>query len=126
MTRLAGPIGVIFALLFVMVFARWNGGERVTVELGFYTLYRVPLTYVAFAGLFIGMAVMLLANLHSDLKVRRFLRERLEEEGRTERARIDHYQQDLFRSDPEHELDTPYIAPREAPRDLIHPQPPPD
>lgn len=96
MSRVAGALGVLVVLALVMSFARFNGAERVTLDLGFYTFYRVPLTYVAFGGLFIGMLVMLLAGLHSDLKVRRFLRERLEEEDREERLRIDRYQQDLF------------------------------
>jgi uncharacterized integral membrane protein len=95
-SRLAGAAGVLTVLMLVMVFARWNGGERVTLDLGFYTFYRVPLTYVAFGGLFVGMLVMLAAGLHSDLKVRRFLRERLAEEDLAERRRIDRAQQDLF------------------------------
>jgi uncharacterized integral membrane protein len=79
-----------------MFFARWNGEEIVTLDLGIYTFYRVPLTYVAFGGLFVGMLVMLIAGIHADLKVRRFLRERLEAEDREERRRIDRHQQDLF------------------------------
>jgi hypothetical protein len=47
------------------------------------------------------MVVMLLANLHADLRVRQFLRTRLEEEDREERERIDRHQRDLFRPDPE-------------------------
>ena len=45
-----------------------------------------------------GMFVMLGANVASDLKVRRILRERFAEEDRAERARIfvDLDQQDLF------------------------------
>lgn len=96
MSRLAGAAGVLTVLLLVMVFARWNGGERVTLDLGFHTFYRVPLTYVAFGGLFVGMLVMLAAGLHSDLKVRRYLRERLAEEDLAERRRIDRAQHDLF------------------------------
>lgn len=96
MTRIVGAASVLSVLVLVMFFARWNGDERVTLDLGVYTFYRVPLTYVAFGGLFIGMLVMLLAGLHSDMKVRRFLRERLEEENREELARTDRYQQDLF------------------------------
>ncbi len=97
MSRLTGAAGVLGVLVLVTFFARWNGGERVTLDLGLYTFYRVPLTYVAFGGLFIGMLVMLVAGIHSDLKVRRFLRERLEDEDREERRRIDRNQQDLFR-----------------------------
>ncbi|MSR22768.1 MAG: hypothetical protein EXR92_04375 [Gemmatimonadetes bacterium] len=96
MSRLTGAGGVLVVLVMVMFFARWNGAERVTLDLGFHTFFRVPFTYVAFGGLFIGMLVMLVAGIHSDLKVRRFLRERLEEEDREERRRIDRHQQDLF------------------------------
>ncbi len=99
MSRLAGAAGVLAVLVMVMLFARWNGGERVTVDLGLWTFYGVPLTYVAFASLFIGMLVMLLAGVHADLKVRRFLRERLEAEDREERQRVDRYQRDLFATD---------------------------
>jgi len=98
-SRLAGAAGVLAVLVMVMLFARWNGGERVTVDLGLWTLYGVPLTYVAFGSLFIGMLVMLLAGVHADLKVRRFLRERLEAEDREERQRVDRYQRDLFATD---------------------------
>jgi uncharacterized integral membrane protein len=100
-TRYTGAFSVLLVLVLVMLFARWNGGERVAVDLGFYTFYYVPLTYVAFAGLFLGMLVMLAAGIHSDLKVRNFLRERLREEDRAERERIDRYQRDLFGADDE-------------------------
>jgi uncharacterized integral membrane protein len=101
--RGAGIAGVALVLALVMLFSRWNGAERVTLDLGVWTFYRVPLVYVAFGGIFVGMVVMLLANLHADIRVRRFLRDRLEEEGREERERIDRYQRDLFRPDPDEE-----------------------
>jgi uncharacterized integral membrane protein len=101
LSRLAGTAGVLAVLVLVVLFARWNGGERVTLDLGVWTFYRVPLTYVAFGSLFVGMVVMLLAGLHADLRVRRFLRDRLEEEDRQERARVDRNQRDLFASDAE-------------------------
>lgn len=101
MSRVAGAVAVLLVLLLVMLFARWNAGELVTLNLGFATYFRVPLTYVAFGSLFLGMLVMLLAGIHADLKVRRFLRSRLEEEGRAERRRIDRSQQDLFQSFPQ-------------------------
>lgn len=99
MSRAAGIAGVVAVLGFVMLFARWNGTERVTLDLGLWTFYRVPLVYVAFMFLFVGMLVMLVAGIHSDMKVRRLLRERLADEGRAERERIDRYQQDLFRTE---------------------------
>lgn len=96
MSRIAGVAGVLVVLVLVMLVARWNGGETVTLDLGIWTFYRVPLTWVAFGSLFVGMLVMLLAGLHADLRVRRYLRERLAEEDRAERRRVDRNQRDLF------------------------------
>jgi len=80
-----------------MGFAALNAGQRVTLRLGFLTLYRVPLTAVAFGALILGMLVMLLASIHSDLKVRRILTERLAEETRAEPPGLsDDRQRDLF------------------------------
>jgi uncharacterized integral membrane protein len=97
MIRGAGIGGVALLLAFVMQFSRLNGSQRVTVDLGFWVLYRVPVLYVAFAGVFVGMLVMLLANLHTDLRVRAVLRDRLEEETRADRSWSDLAQRDLFR-----------------------------
>ena len=61
------------------------------------TLYGVPLTVVVFGSVIVGMVVMLVAGVRSDLKVRRVLRARLVEEDRAERERfVDQSQQDLF------------------------------
>ena len=99
MTRFAGAAGVLVVLVLSMAFAALNGGQRVTLRLGIATFYRIPLTGIAFGALILGMLVMLVAGIHSDLKVRRILRERLAEEDRQERARIDHSQRDLFEGD---------------------------
>jgi len=57
----------------------------------------VPLTLIAFASLLVGMLVMLVAGIRSDLKVRSILRARLEAEDLEERRRfVDLDQQDLF------------------------------
>lgn len=97
MSRLVGVAGGLLVLTLAMAFAWLNGAQRVTVRLGFTTLYGVPLTLVAFTGLLLGMVVMLVAGIRSDLKVRRILRERLAEEGREESQRfVDRTQQDLF------------------------------
>jgi uncharacterized integral membrane protein len=80
-----------------MVFAALNGDQRVTLRFGVATLYRVPVTAVVFGALILGVVVMLVAGIHSDLKVRRILRERLAEEDREEKARaVDRSQRDLF------------------------------
>ena len=97
MTRLAGAVGVLLVLLLSIAFAALNGAQQVTLRLGMVTLYRVPVAFVAFAALVIGMLVMLVAGIHSDLKVRRILRDRLAEEDREEKARwVDLDQKDLF------------------------------
>lgn len=98
MSRLVGAAGILVVLVLAMGFAALNGGQRVTLRLGFATFYRVPVTVVAFGSLVLGMVVMLVAGIHSDLKVRRILRERLAEEDRRERARlfVDETQKDLF------------------------------
>ena len=96
MSRIVGLGVALSILVLVMLFARQNGGERVTLDLGFVLFQRIPLTYVAFGSLFLGMLVMLLAGIHADLRVRRFLRERLKEEDWQERQRVDRNQRDLF------------------------------
>jgi hypothetical protein len=79
-----------------ILFAALNGAQQVTLNLGVIVLYGVPLTLVGFTGLIMGMVVMLVAGVRSDLKVRTILRQRLEDEHREERALIDRAQQDLF------------------------------
>ena len=101
MTRFAGLVGVFFVLIFSTVFVTLNGAQRVTIDLGVMVFYRVPVAIIGFGGLLIGMVVMLVAGVHSDLKVRTILRQRLEDEDREERALIDRTQQDLFPAVPE-------------------------
>ena len=101
MTRLLGVLALLCGLLAAMVFAALNGGHRVTLDLWIVTFYRVPVAFVAFGSLFAGMLVMLLAGIHTDLKVRRILKGRLEDEAREERERIDRNQQDLFQVERE-------------------------
>lgn len=85
-----------------MAFASLNSNQRVTLRLGVATYYGVPLTVIAFGGVIAGMLIMLVAGIRSDLKVRRILRARLEDEDREERSRfIDHSQQDLFGEEKE-------------------------
>ena len=97
MSRLAGAAGILVVLALAMGFASLNGGQRVTLRLGFGPLYGVPLTAVAFGGLISGMVIMLVAGIHSDLKVRRILRARLAAEDEEERSRfVDRDQRELF------------------------------
>lgn len=103
MTRFLGLLAVLVVLVGSFAFGSMNAGQRVTVDLGLFVLYRVPVTVVAFGGLFTGMVVMLVAGINTDLKVRGILRRRLEEEDREERARIDRDQRDLFQPETEEE-----------------------
>ncbi len=101
MSRFTGAVIVLVVLFLVILFARGNSAEWVPLNLGILTFERVPLTYVAFGSLFVGMLVMLVAGIHADLKVRSFLRDRLEDEDWKERQRVDRSQRDLFASPPE-------------------------
>lgn len=101
MRSLAGWLAGLILLLLSLGFAVVNGSQRVRVDLAVITLYRVPLALVVFGSLVLGMVIMLLVGVQADLKVRRLLKEKLEEEGREERERIDRFQRDLFRPDPD-------------------------
>lgn len=97
MNRVAGGAGILLVVALSVGFATLNGNQRVTLRLGVATFYGVPLTVVAFGALLTGMVVMLVAGIHSDLKVRRILRERLAQEGLQDQGRfVDQSQQDLF------------------------------
>lgn len=103
MSRLAGVAGVVALLAMVMGFAQLNGSERVTLRLGFVTLYRFPLIGVAFGALLLGMLIMFVTGIHADLRVRRILQERLRAEAEAERGQssaVDRAQQDLFEREP--------------------------
>jgi uncharacterized integral membrane protein len=101
MKRWLAGAGILLVVAISLGFAALNGNQRVTLRLGFATFYAVPLTVVAFGGLLTGMLIMLVAGIHSDLKVRRILRDRLAEEGLREQGRfVDQTQQDLFEGGP--------------------------
>ena len=104
----AGTVALAVAvLLLVMLFTRGNGSERVSLELGIVSFDTVPLAYVVLGSFLVGMLVMMVAGVHTDLRVRRLLRDRLEEEDLRERARLDQVdrnQRDLFLA-PEEEED---------------------
>jgi len=127
MSRLLSVVSVLAVVIFAMAFAAANAGNRVTLELGFVTLYRAPVTLVAFSGLLLGMLVMFAAGIHSDLKVRRILRDRLAEETRKEQRWVDRNQRDLFAQDPEPDR----VADREPgpeaePEPAVEPEVPPE
>ena len=98
MRRLGTVLGTLVVLAGSMAFAGLNGAQQVTLRLGFATFYRTPLPVVVFGSLILGMVVMLVAGIVSDLRVRRILRERLQQEHREEQARffVDRAQTNLF------------------------------
>lgn len=96
MSRWPGVLATVLVVLLAMAFAAGNAGHRVTLNLGFVTLYRTPVTLVAFGGLLVGMLLMFAAGVASDLKVRKILRERFQEEVKKEQSWSDRAQRDLF------------------------------
>ncbi len=81
MRRFAGWLALAAVMVLGAAFAVWNAGRVVSIDLGVVTLSRVPVTYVAFGGMVVGMGVVLAAGINADLKVRRLLRERHLREG---------------------------------------------
>jgi uncharacterized integral membrane protein len=65
------------------LFAYFNGAERVTLRLGFTSLYRVPLSTLVLGAFLLGMLTMFGLSLRHDLRLRRELRARDEERERT-------------------------------------------
>jgi uncharacterized integral membrane protein len=68
-------VGLTLVVLFAGLFAYLNGGERVTLYLGFTTLYRISLVGLVFASFLLGMTVMFVVGIEHDLRVRRLLRQ---------------------------------------------------
>lgn len=64
-------LNFVVAAAVAAAFAIANGGERVTVELGFVTLRSVSLPVVVFGAVLLGMLAVLLAGLRADLQNRR-------------------------------------------------------
>jgi hypothetical protein len=109
MRRFGGWIGLAGILLLGVGFAAANAGRLVTIDLGILTLYRVPVTFVAFGGMVAGMGIMLLAGIHADLKVRDLLRrEGALEDDRGEPPTVDGRREEPLGgtlSDPSRRLD---------------------
>jgi uncharacterized integral membrane protein len=100
---IAGILAGLALLAISLAFAALNQGERVRLDLGFVSFSGVPLSTIVFSAILLGMGIMLVAGIRSDLRVREILRGRLEEEDREERTRVDKAQRDLFRAESEHD-----------------------
>jgi uncharacterized integral membrane protein len=96
LNRLPGIVAAVLVVVAAAWFAALNGAERVTLRLGITTLYYVPLSLVAFGSLLVGMVIMFVVGVRSDLRVRRILRERFMDEEAGEPGRRDRNQVDLF------------------------------
>ncbi len=65
------------------IFSFLNAGERVSIDVGFTTLYRISLVGLVFGSFLLGMVAMFLFGLRHDRRVREALRQR---EARERRA----------------------------------------
>jgi len=102
----SGLIGAVLLLALSAWFAGLNASARVPVDLGLVRFSRVSVPVLVFGAVLLGMLVMLIAGVRSDIHVRRILTERLADEDRMERAWRDRAQQDLFQDVPD-EVESP-------------------
>ena len=78
---------VALAVLLAGAFAYINSGERVSLHLGLFVLFRLPLVALLFVAFLLGMVTMFLIGLRHDKQVRRVLRQyQVQEESRPWRA----------------------------------------
>ncbi len=100
------------ALVLLIAFASAHFSQRVTLDIGLFTLRDVPLPFALYGAVILGMGVMLLIGLRADLKTRQLLRryqalaelERAAREAETGKGeeRAASPQEDLFRvADPD-------------------------
>jgi uncharacterized integral membrane protein len=62
----------LFAIVVVSgLFSYLNAGQRVTLHLGFTTLYRLSLSHIVLGAFLLGMVTMFLVGLRNDLRLRR-------------------------------------------------------
>ncbi len=82
MKRVLNWLGLGVVILLGVCFSIANAGRAVTLELGLFALHDVPVTFVAFGGMVVGMGIVLIAGMKADLRVRQLLRERYMEDRR--------------------------------------------
>ena len=76
MRRFSGLLALGVVVLLGVAFAMGNAGARSRSTSESRHCEAVPVTFVAFGGMVVGMGVVLVAGINADLKVRRLLRER--------------------------------------------------
>ena len=101
MRRWLAAAAVLLLLVVSSLFAAQNGDRRVSLEFGWFTLARIPVPFVVFGSVLLGMLVMLAVGVRGDLKVRRILRDRLQGEAAASPVEKDRLQQDLFGEPPQ-------------------------
>lgn len=69
-------VAVACLVLVAAVFSFLNSRERVTLDVGFTTLYRISLVGLVFGSFLLGMIAMFLFGLRYDRRVRDALRDR--------------------------------------------------
>ena len=70
-------IGISALVLVAAVFSFLNAGERVSLNIGFTTLYRISLVGLIFVVFLLGMVTMFLFGLRQDRRIRAALRNRM-------------------------------------------------
>lgn len=117
-------LGIAAIALVAALFAFFNAGEAVPVDLGLFVLYQVPLVVLIFIAFLLGMLAMFLAGLRHDMKVRALLRERGHDVPPAPPTRPELVRPALSARDEGYPGDsTRTIAPPAAP---FKPYPPPD
>jgi hypothetical protein len=67
-------VGVALLVIAAGLFSFLNAGERVTLDLGIFTLYRISLVGLVFAVFLLGMVAMFLFGIQHDRQIRDALR----------------------------------------------------
>lgn len=55
-------------------FAAANGGQRVSLQLGLFTLHSISVPALVFGSVILGMVIVMLAGLSADLRTRAMIR----------------------------------------------------